>query len=126
MLKNPRVGAVVFYVKDQQKSAAFYRDILGLKTREVPSHHGPFIMAEAGETLLIFFQRDEKPGNTPVVVFTLDRGIDDLVTQLAEKGVQIVMPVTAAPGGGHSADFVDPDGHALSFYQPEGAPRRLK
>lgn len=124
MLKNPQVGAVVFYVKDPKRSAKFYGDVLGLTTREVPSHHGPFLMAEAGATLLIFFQREEKPGHSPVVVFTLDGGIDDLVDQLAKKGVEIVMPVTPAPGGGHSADFLDPDGHVLAFYQPEGAPRR--
>jgi predicted enzyme related to lactoylglutathione lyase len=126
MLKKPQVGALVFYVKDLYRSAAFYREVLGLKTREVPGHDGPFLIAEAGTTLLIFFRKEEKVGRTPLVVFTLDGGIDDLVEQLAAKGVQIVLPVSPAPGGGFSADFLDPDGHILSFYQPEGAPRRQK
>jgi len=126
MLKKPQVGAVVFYVKDPARSSKFYGDVLGLKVNEVPGHDGPFLIAEAGSTLLIFFKRNEKPGLSPVVVFTLDGGIDDLVEQLAKKGVEIVMPVTPAPGGGHSADFRDPDGHILAFFQPEGAPRRLK
>jgi catechol 2,3-dioxygenase-like lactoylglutathione lyase family enzyme len=126
MLKEPRVGAIVFYVKDLARTEKFYRDVLGLPTKTVPSHDGPFLMAEAGATLLLFFRREEKVGRTPLVVFTLGRGIDDLVEQLAAKGVQIVLPVSAAPGGGHSSDFLDPDGHILSFYQPEGAPRRMK
>jgi len=126
MLTNPRIGALVFYVKELKRTAAFYRDVLGLATREIPDRdHGNFLMAEAGTTLLIFFQKQEKVGRTPLVVFTLERGIDDLVAALAAKGVQIVLPVSEAPGGGLSADFLDPDAHVLSFYQPEGAPRRL-
>jgi predicted enzyme related to lactoylglutathione lyase len=105
-------------------TAAFYRDTLGLKTRDLVGHDGPFVIAEAGGTLLIFFQKQVKPGHTPLVVFTLDSGIDDVVEQLASKGVEIVLPVSPAPDGGLSSDFLDPDGHVLSVYQPAGAPRR--
>ena len=71
------------------------------------------------------FQRDEKPGRTPIVVFGLEKGgIETLVERLVEKGVQIVAPVSEAPGG-FSADFLDPDGHMLAFYQSGKAPRRL-
>ena len=127
MLKNPKVGALVFYVKDLARTGRFYRDVLGLQTNTIPGgDHGDFLMAEASGTLLIFFKREEKPGRTPLVVFSLAGGIDDVVQQLAAKGVEIVLPVSPAPGGGHSADFLDPDGHVLSLYQPEGAPRRAK
>lgn len=125
MLRNPKVGALVFYVQDFGRTREFYADVLGLKVNEVPGHHGPFLLAEAGGTLLIFFKKVEKVGRTPLVVFTLERGIDDLVEQLAAKGVQIVLPVSVAPDGGLSADFLDPDGHVLSLYQPQGAPRKL-
>ena len=127
MLKNPNVGALVFYVKELGRTEAFYRDVLGLDTRRVPDPaHGDFMMAQAGATLLIFFQKEERVGRTPTVVFMLEGGIDDLVAQLAAKGVQIVLPVSEAPGGGLSSDFLDPDKHVLSFYQPEGAKRSLK
>ena len=34
------------------------------------------------------------------------------------------VPVSEAPDGGLTMDFVDPDGNGLSLYQPAGAPRR--
>ena len=131
MLKQPRVGAIVFSVKDIKRTEAFYRDTLGLKTRLMPGHetHGyteaPFMIAEVEGMSLIFFQRDEKPGKTPVVVFSLkEGGIDDIVEQLVKQGVPIITPVSEAPGG-WTSDFLDPDGHVLSFYQNEKAPRKL-
>lgn len=125
MLKNAKVGAIVFYVRDLNRTASFYRDILGLAPKEVPGHDGPFLLAETANTLLIFFKREEPVGKTPLVVFTVERGIDDLVEQLAAKGVEIVLPVSEAPDGGLSSDFLDPDRHILSIYQPAEAPRRL-
>ena len=79
-----------------------------------------------GETVsLIFFERVEPIGRTPIVVFTLaDGGIDDAVEKLAARGAQIVLPVSEAPGG-WTSDFRDPDGHMLSFYQSNKAPRKL-
>ena len=133
MIPNPRIGAIVFYVKDLNKSEKFYRDMLGLETHvdpghadADPDHSGPWMRAKAGDVSLIFFQRNEKAGRSPIVVFSLgEGGIDDIVEQLAAKGVQIITPVSEAPGG-WTADFVDPDGHMLSFYQTEKAPRRTK
>ena len=127
--KPLRVGAIVFYVKDLQRSEQFYRDVMGLETtvrRDRYDEDHPdeaMMMAKAGDVSLIFFQRDERIGRTPIVVFTLgDGGIDDLVEKLASKGVQIVLPVSEAPGG-WTSDFLDPDGHMLSFYQSNKAPR---
>jgi len=128
--KPLKVGAIVFYVKDLQRSEQFYRDVMGLETtvrRDRYDEDHPdeaMMMAKAGDVSLIFFQRDERIGRTPIVVFTLaDGGIDDLVEKLASKGVQIVLPVSEAPGG-WTSDFLDPDGHMLSFYQSNQAPRR--
>jgi len=128
--KPLKVGAIVFYVKDLQRSEQFYCDVMGLETtvrRDRYDEDHPdeaMMMAKAGDVSLIFFQRDERIGRTPIVVFTLaDGGIDDLVEKLASKGVQIVLPVSEAPGG-WTSDFLDPDGHMLSFYQSNQAPRR--
>ena len=125
-----KVGAIVFYVKDLKRSEAFYRDALKLETtmreeRYNEDHpHESMLIAEAGDVSLIFFQRDEKVGRSPIVVFTLaEGGIDDVVQQLATRGVQIVVPVSEAPGG-WTSDFLDPDGHMLSFYQSNKQPRK--
>lgn len=129
MFKDPRIGAIVFYVKDVARSEKFYRDSLGLKTRLSVVRHDPdapeekMLMASCGQVSLIFFEGAKKIGETPIVVFELERGIDTVVEQLAARGVQMVTPVSEAPGG-WTADFVDPDRHTLSMYQPNTAPRR--
>jgi predicted enzyme related to lactoylglutathione lyase len=73
---------------------------------------------------LLFFQKDSRPGDSPIIVFDLpEGGIDGVIESLAAKGATIVTPVSEAPGG-WSAEFADPDGYVLSLYQSEKAPRR--
>lgn len=124
MLANAKVGAIVFFVGVLERSIAFYRDTLGLPVNEIDGHDGPFALAELGGLALIFIQRRATAGDSPVVVFNLDGGIDDVAEALVAKGVEIVVPVSEAPDGGLTLDFVDPDRNALSLYQPQGAPRR--
>jgi predicted enzyme related to lactoylglutathione lyase len=124
MLNNAKVGAIVFFVGVLARSVAFYRDTLGLAVNEIEGHDGPFAIAELGELSLVFIQRAAKAGDSPVVVFSLDGGIDDVAEALAAKGVEIVVPVSEAPDGGLALDFVDPDRNVLSLYQPQGALRR--
>jgi predicted enzyme related to lactoylglutathione lyase len=123
------VGAIVFYVKDLKRTETFYRDVLGMQTtlRQDKDHPDEkMLISEAGDVSLIFFERNEPTGRTPIVVFTLaDGGIDDVVEKLASRGVQIIVPVSEAPGG-WSSDFLDADGHVLSFYQSNKAPRKSK
>jgi glyoxylase I family protein len=73
---------------------------------------------------LIFFQKESRAGDSPIIVFDLpEGGIDSVVESLAAKGATIVTPVSEAPGG-WSGEFADPDGHVLSLYQSEAKPRR--
>jgi DNA-directed RNA polymerase specialized sigma24 family protein/predicted enzyme related to lactoylglutathione lyase len=124
MLNDAKVGAIVFFVGVLSRSVEFYRDTLGLPVNEIDGHDGPFALAELGDMTLVFIQRPAKAGDSPVVVFALDGGIDDYAEALATKGVEIVVPVSEAPDGGLSLDFVDPDRNMLSLYQPPGAARR--
>lgn len=124
MLGQSRIGAIVFFVGELARSLSFYRDTLGLAVHAVDGHDGPFGIAELGDLTLVFIPRPAKAGDSPVVVFSLDGGIDDYAEALAARGVEIVVPVSEAPDGGLSMDFVDPDRNVLSLYQPAGAPRR--
>jgi predicted enzyme related to lactoylglutathione lyase len=124
MLKQCKVGAIVFFVRQLERSIGFYRDTLGLPLEAVDGHDGPFAMAQVGELALVFIPREVRVGESPVVVFGLDGGIDDYADALVAKGVEIVVPVSEAPDGGLSLDFVDPDRNVLSLYQPAGASRR--
>ncbi len=124
MLSQCKVGAIVFFVSDLARAVAFYRDTLGLPIQALDGHDGPWAMGEVGELTLVLIPRPARIGESPVVVFALDGGIDDYAEALAGKGVEIVVPVSESPDGGLSLDFLDPDGNALSLHQPEGAPRR--
>ena len=48
-------------------------------------------------------------------------GVDALVAGLAAAGVELVTPVTEAPGG-RSTELNDPDGH-IWLYQDRALPR---
>lgn len=127
MIANIKIGNIVYYVADIDRTEAFYRDVLGLDvTRMGDDGQGSdWLMAKtAGGIDLLFFRNPEaKAGQSPVIVYDLvDGGIDGIVSGLAKKGATIVTPVSHAPGG-WSADLGDPDGHTFSFYQSEEKPR---
>lgn len=128
MLAACRIDNIVHYVADIGRTEAFYRDTLGLPIDRVPGEAdqgGDFLIAHtAGGIDLIFFANPEaKPGQSPIIVFTLaDGGVDGVVEQLAKGGASIVTPVSHSPGG-WSADLADPDGHVFSVYQEASKPR---
>lgn len=124
MLQQAKVGAIVFFVADLARSLRFYRDTLGLDANPIDGDDGSFGLAQVGEITLVFIPRPCTPGESPVVVFSVDGGIDDYAEALAARGVEIVVPVSHCPDGGLSVDFVDPDRNVLSVYQPPDAPRR--
>lgn len=124
MLQSSKVGAIVFFVRELGRSVAFYRDVLGLGVDAMDGHDGPFATAQLGEVSLVFLQREVRAGESPVVVFEVEGGIDDHADALVAHDVDIVTPVSAAPDGGLTLDFVDPDRNLLSLYQQPGKPRR--
>ncbi|WP_101925176.1 MULTISPECIES: VOC family protein [Luteimonas] len=124
MLTSSKLETLVFFVRDLDRSIAFYRDVLGLEVTRLDGHDGPFATAQAGPVMLVFFEREVRIGESPIPVFSLDGGIDDCADALAAQGVEIVVPTSAAPDGGWTLDFRDPDGNVLSLYQPGDAPRR--
>lgn len=127
MSLKPKKVSIIFYVADIARTEAFYNDTLGLQLERQEGAE-PFWLQTSIEDGpdLIFFQMDGVRGNTPAIVFDLDEGgIDDVVAELAQKGVNIVTPVSEAPGG-WSADFLDPDGFGLGLWQSGELPRSLK
>lgn len=116
--------AIVLSVRDVQATERFYKENLGVEFERHTEEDGSiWLMAKLGrEVDLMAFPGDPQPGNTPGIVFGLaDGGIETFVASLAAAGVEIVTPVSEAPGG-WSADFRDPDGHTLSLYQSESQP----
>lgn len=113
--------AVVFMVQNLERTRRFYAEALGL---ELAQQEGYLQGKLPSGTELLFFEGESTRGTSPQIVFGLDEGgIDTAVEALATLGVQMLTPVTEAPGG-WSAEFGDPDGHPLAFYQDGGLPRR--
>ena len=113
--------AVVFMVQNLERTRRFYAEALGL---ELAQQEGYLSGILPGGTELVFFEGEAVRGTSPQIVFGLDEGgIDTAVEALAARGVQLLTPVTEAPGG-WSVEFKDPDGHPLAFYQLEALPRR--
>jgi len=116
---------IMFTVRDLDRTEAFYRDHFGVRfTRNTEEDGTTWLLANlGGATDLIVFPGEPKIGNTPAIVFGLEHGgIDAAVASLAAAGVEIVTPVSHAPGG-WSADFLDPDGQFIAFYQAGELPR---
>ena len=127
MSLKPKSASVVYYVSDIARTEKFYNETLGMSLER---HEGmePFWLQGRLESGLeiIFFEMPAERGNSPALIFTVeDGGIDDIVAELADKGVTIVTPVSEAPGG-WSADFLDPDGFGLGLWQSGELPRSLK
>lgn len=113
--------AVVFMVQSLDRTRQFYAEALGL---ELTQMEGYLLGTLASGTELVFFEGEAARGSSPQIVFGLDEGgIDTAAEALVTRGVQLLTPVTEAPGG-WSVEFKDPDGHPLAFFQAEALPRR--
>lgn len=125
-MSQHKLGAIVFSVSNLDRTIDFYTKHFGLSMTRRSGKEGEkeehFAYANLGEVSLVFFERPEKSGRSPVVVFELEGGIDTLTQKLAASGVTIVTPVSHAPGG-WSSDFLDPDGHLLGYYQTADKPK---
>jgi glyoxylase I family protein len=113
--------AVVFMVHSLERTRRFYAETLGL---ELIQMEGYLLGKLASGTELLFFEGEAVRGTSPQIVFGLDEGgIESTAEALVARGVQLLTPVSEAPGG-WSVEFKDPDGHPLAFYQDAALPRR--
>jgi predicted enzyme related to lactoylglutathione lyase len=121
MLDTHGITGIVFFVRDLDRTRDFWQDALGIDVEIRGEGDDRWMYGEAGKTGIVFFQTaDPQP---PIPVFGLDDGgIEAVVAKLAERNVQIVTPVSHAPGG-WTADFTDPDGTLLSLYQSSDRPK---
>ncbi|MBX3262940.1 MAG: VOC family protein [Labilithrix sp.] len=116
--------AVVFLVGDLNRTLAFYSGTLGLAFEVDDVAAGHLLARLPGNVELVFFQGEAPRGGSPQIVFGLaEGGIESLAEALAARGVELVTPVSEAPGG-WSVEFRDPDGHLLSLYQDGALPKR--
>ena len=114
--------AVIFMVQSLERTRRFYSEAIGLELEPQEGHlQGTLPCGSA----LLFFEGEAVRGTSPQIVFGLaDGGIDTAAEAFAERGMQLLTPVSEAPGG-WSLEFRDPDDHPLAFFQDQALPRRL-
>lgn len=124
---TPKSASVVFYVADIARTEAFYNGMFNLGLQRMEGADPFWLQGQLASGLdLVFFEMEGQRGTTPALVFDVSEGgIDDIVADLAKKGVTITTPVSEAPGG-WSADFLDPDGFGLGLWQSADLPRSLR
>ncbi|MBL8861262.1 MAG: VOC family protein [Planctomycetes bacterium] len=123
------IGYVILFVRDMQRSIAFYRDTLGIPVKMQEHNWTEFDMTGA-ILALHTIDGDAPPAPKPLadpsqkqgvaveVVFTVD---DPLGVRAAvvKSGVTVAPPKMvheAGPSVGVSCLFEDPDGNLLSIY----------
>jgi catechol 2,3-dioxygenase len=123
------LGHVVLYVRDAERSAHFYRDVLGWK-QVMPAPDGPiegFVMFSSGRThhelLLIEVGEDATPiprgrrvgmYHFGLKVGDSDEELREVLQALQENGVRLMG--TADHGMTHSLYLADPDGNEIELY----------
>lgn len=118
MLPN-RLGVVMIYVSDMDRSIQFYRDTLGLPLRFRSPHWTEF--AVEGVTLALHGGGTPGEGNGGSDAGTVRIGwavedLDGVCAALKERGVRFTMDPKSREGEGiRLAKFVDPDGCELSL-----------
>ncbi|WP_066301729.1 VOC family protein [Bacillus sp. FJAT-29937] len=124
---NLKLGYVILYVENLEKTRHFYENLLGLELR---NEFGTYIEFNTGSTVLSFNTRE---GGREVTSLPIPNGIrqeqtfelgfvtedvEEVIENLREEGVPILMELVEKPWGQKVAYVADPDGHYIEICSP--------
>jgi catechol 2,3-dioxygenase-like lactoylglutathione lyase family enzyme len=120
----PRLDHLVIAVTDWERSADFYRDVVGAELVELPRGRHAYVLSNArlnvhgpGSTPRPLPAKPVEPGNSDLCM-EWPGPIEGAVKHLEERGVEIIegpLERHGARGPGRSVYFNDPDGTLLEF-----------
>jgi len=127
---NQHLHLITLGVRNFERSYKFYTEILGWKASSNSSDDVAFF--QAGGVVFAIYPRDKlaedaltSPAGSGFAGVTLaynarsEAEVDQIIRDLAAKGVQIAKQLQKAFWGGYSSYFVDPDGfHWEVAYNP--------
>ncbi|MBC6439485.1 MAG: VOC family protein [Rhodospirillales bacterium] len=106
------MGRIVLFVRDMEKAAAFYGDVLGLEELSGPGKDWREFDAGGSNIALHSGGRDKAPPRMPKIVFVCDDVTAERET-LNARGARFGKVKMA--GDLHLCDGKDPEGHALQL-----------
>lgn len=122
-----KLGYVILYAENIEKTKHFYGELLGLKLR---NEFGTYIEYETGNTVLSFNTREDGREITKLPIpdgisneQTFELGfvteqVEELVEKLRAAGVRVLLEPTEKPWGQKVAYVEDPDGHYIEICTP--------
>ena len=115
MLRDPRY---VLAVRDLERSARYYRDVLGFEVREVGDPGWRFFVRDqcfimAGECPDALSA--EQLGDHSYVAYVLIDDIDDFYAEVTAKGVTLIKPLRDEPWNMREFGIRTVDGHRMMF-----------
>ena len=118
MPANDLTPAIWLYVSDLERSVTFYRDTLGLRQIDASADMPGFAL---GQMRLWLRKRPESSwaASMPTwgaLLIPTPEGIEQRIRELAGRGVSFNASLMDTPQG-RVAQFHDPDGHPLSFWE---------
>jgi len=113
----------MIYVKDVERAANFYRDLLGFKLIEDFRHEGSPVYARlrapGGDGTIALHQAgmdNRSVSSEGVRLYFEVRALDDFCRELERKGFHLTKLPALMPWGWRHAYLNDPDGHEISLY----------
>ena len=123
MPANDLTPALWLYVSDLERSVTFYRDTLGLRQIDASADMPGFAL---GQARLWLRKRPEssswaaRMGAWGALLLPTPEGIEERIRELAAQGVSFSASLMDTPNG-RVAQFHDPDGHPLCFWEAPAA-----
>lgn len=105
------IGHVMIFVKDMDRSVAFYRDTLGLPAMFVSECWSEF---RTGGTTLALHQADDAKGRNTGISFNVGN-VDDTMAVLVARGVKITREAEMVCDDVRCAAFADPEGNVVGI-----------
>jgi catechol 2,3-dioxygenase-like lactoylglutathione lyase family enzyme len=113
-----RLNHTIVWCRDQQRSAAFLAEVLGLPA---PTRFGPFLVVEAANGVSLDYHETDGGIAPQHYAFLISEDeLDQIFGRIRERGLEHwADPGQSRPGsinhndGGRGVYFEDPDGHLL-------------